>query len=221
MPYGPFADLSRRYAGITDEDSTRARSRLRRACRVLPGGLEADALVASMLGMRLQEDEANHLSLTPQEIRARLFALVEDLIRRLARQRPTILAMEDLHWADDSSMELIEHLLRLVREVPLAIVGVFRRGEGDVPLLPVVAEQYADRMTHLELLPLRRESAVSLVEELLAGAVAAGLGPRPDRGQAEGNPFFVEEVIRTLIERGGLARTADGDGWLVTPRSRA
>ena len=151
VPYGPFADLSRRYAGITDEDSeARARSRLRRACiGSCPEALEADALVASMLGMRLQEDEANHLaSLTPQEIRERLFALVEDLIRRLARQRPTILAMEDLHWADDSSMELIEHLLRLVREVPLAIVGVFRRGEGDVPLLPVVAEQYADRMTH-------------------------------------------------------------------------
>ena len=37
-------------------------------------------------------------------------------------------------------------------------------------------------------------------------------------GKAEGNPFFVEEVIRTLIERGGLERTADGDGWLVTPQ---
>ena len=52
--------------------------------------------------------------------------------------------MEDLHWADDSSIELIEHLLPLVREVPLAIVGVFRRGEGDMPLLPDVTERYAD-----------------------------------------------------------------------------
>ena len=57
VPYGPFADLSRRYAGITDEDSeASARSRLRQGLhRVLPGGLEADALVASMLGMRLRE----------------------------------------------------------------------------------------------------------------------------------------------------------------------
>ena len=218
----PFADLSRRYAGITDEDSeARARSRLRQGLhRVLPGGLEADALVASMLGMRLQEDEANHLAaLTPQAIRERLFALVEDLIRRLARQRPTILAMEDLHWADDSSMELIQHLLPLVHEVPLAIVGVFRRGEGDVPLLPIVAEQYADRLTHLELLPLERESAVSLVEDLLAGAESLPASVRDlIVGKAEGNPFFVEEVIRTLIERGGLERSADGEGWVVTPQ---
>ena len=222
VPYGPFADLSRRYAGITDEDSeARARSRLRQGLhRVLPGGLEADALVASMLGMRLQENEANHLAdLTPQAIRERLFALVEDLIRRLARQRPTILAMEDLHWADDSSMELIQHLLPLVREVPLTIVGVFRRGEGDVPLLPIATEQYADRLTHLELLPLERESAVSLVEELLAGAESLPASVRDlIVGKAEGNPFFVEEVIRTLIERGGLERSADGDGWVVTPQ---
>ena len=93
-----------------------------------------------MLGMRLDETmRPKHLAaLTPQDTRERLFALIEDLIRRLARQRPTILAMEDLHWADDSSIELSRHLLPLVRQVPLAIVGVFRRGEGDVPLLPRV-----------------------------------------------------------------------------------
>ena len=222
MPYGPFADLSRATPAITDEDSeARARSRLRQGLhRVLPGGLEADALVASMLGMRLQEDEEKHLAaLTPQAIRERLFALVEDLIRRLAKQRPTILAMEDLHWADDSSIELIQHLLPLVHEVPLAIVGVFRRGEGDVPLLPIVTEQYADRLTHLDLLPLERESAVSLVGELLAGAEALPSAVRDlIVGRAEGNPFFVEEVIRTLIERGGLERAHEGDAWVVTPK---
>ena len=127
--------------------------------------------------------------------------------------------MEDLHWADDSSMELIQHLLPLVHEVPLAIVGVFRRGEGDVPLLPFVAEQYADRLTHLELLPLERESAVSLVEELLAGAESLPASVRDlIVGKAEGNPFFVEEVIRTLIERGGLERSPNDDGWVVTPK---
>ena len=222
VPYGPFADLSRRYAGITDEDSeARARSRLRQGLhRVLPGGLEADALVASMLGMRLQENETNFLAdLTPTATRDRLFALIEDLIRRLARQRPTILAMEDLHWADDSSMELIQHLLRLVREVPVTIVGVFRRGEGDVPLLRIATEKYADRLTHLDLLPLERASSVDLVEELLAGADALPTSVRDlIVGKAEGNPFFVEEVIRTLIERGGLERTAEGDGWVVTRR---
>ncbi|HEX6474040.1 MAG TPA: adenylate/guanylate cyclase domain-containing protein, partial [Candidatus Limnocylindria bacterium] len=222
VPYGPFADLSRRYAGIKDEDTeARARSRLRQGLnRVLPGGMEAMALVASMLGMRLEDEEAAHLAgLTPQATKERLFALVEDLIRRLARQRATVLVLEDLHWADASSLELVQHLLPLVREVPLAMVGVFRRGEGGVDLLPLATDQYAELLTPIELLPLERESAVSLVEELLAGG--EGL-PATVRdlivGKAEGNPFFVEEVIRTLIERGGLERSPDGAGWVVTPK---
>jgi class 3 adenylate cyclase/tetratricopeptide (TPR) repeat protein len=220
VPYGPFADLTRRYAGITDEDSeSRAGARLRQALqRLLPGGLEASALVGSMLGMRLERDEAEHLAThTPQEVQQRLFALIEDFFRRLAQRRPTLLVMEDLHWADDSSLELIQHLLPLIREVPFAIVGVLRRGEGQIPWWPAVTEHYADRLVHLELVPLARESTVTLVSQLLSGA-----GTLPDSvqnliiGKAEGNPFFVEEVIRTLIERGGLERSADGHRWVAT-----
>ncbi|MEO8252067.1 MAG: adenylate/guanylate cyclase domain-containing protein [Chloroflexota bacterium] len=222
VPYGPFADLTRRYVGISDEDSeSRAGSRLRQALqRVLPGGLEANALVGSMLGMRLERDEEEHLAThSPQEVQQRLFALVEDLLRRLAQQQPTVLVLEDLHWADDSSLELVQHLLPLVRQVPLAIVGVLRRGEAEIPWLPVVIERYADRLTHLELVPLARKSTVTLVEELLSSA-----GSLPDAvqeliiGKAEGNPFFVEEVIRTLIERGALERSADGRRWEMTSR---
>ena len=220
VPYGPFADLTRRYVGITDEDTeSSAHSRLDQALqRVLPSGLEGNALVGSMLGMRLESHEAEHLAThSPQEIKERLFALVEDLLRRLAKQRPTVLVLEDLHWADDSSLELMRHLLPLVRQVPVAIVGVLRRGEAEIPWLAEVTERYADRLTLLELVPLARESTVTLVEELLSST-----GSLPDAvqdlvvGKAEGNPFFVEEVIRTLIERGGLERSADGGGWVVS-----
>ena len=221
VPYGPFADLSRRFAGITDEDpEPRARSRLRRALeRTLPGGLETNALIASMLGMRLERDEANHLAThSPRALQQRLFALIEDLFRRLAQQQPTVLVMEDLHWADDSSIELIRHLLPLVRQVPLAIVGVHRRGEGDLPLRRLVTEEYADRLTNIELVPLAREPTVTLVEQLLSSADSLPAAVQDlIIGKAEGNPFFVEEVIRTLIERGGLARSADGGPWVATP----
>ena len=220
VPYGPFADLTRRYVGITDEDSeSRAHSRLRQALqRVLPSGLEGYALVESMLGMRLQRDAAEHLAThSPQEVQQRLFALVEDLLRRLAKQRPTVLVLEDLHWADDSSIELMRHLLPLSRQVPVAIVGVVRRGESEIPWLADVTERYVERLTVLELVPLAPESTVTLVEELLSGTDSL---PNAVRelivGKAEGNPFFVEEVIRTLIERGGLERSADGRRWVVT-----
>jgi adenylate cyclase len=221
VPYGPFADLTRRYVGITDEDTeARAGARLRQTLqRVLPGGLEGRALISSMLGMRLEPEEAQHLAThSPQELQSRLFALVEDMLRRLAQERPTVLVLEDLHWADATSLDLMQHLLPLVRQVPLAIVGVLRLGEAEIPWLPDVLERYADRLTHLQLLALGRDSTVTLVDELLAGS--GGLPKAVQElivGKAEGNPFFVEEVIRTLIERGALERSDQG-GWAVTDR---
>jgi class 3 adenylate cyclase/tetratricopeptide (TPR) repeat protein len=222
VPYGPFADLSRRYAGITDEDSElRARSRLREALkRVLPADLEANAIVAGMLGMRPESGEADYLAtLSSQTLKQRLFALIEGLFTRLAQERPTILVLEDLHWADGSSLELTQHLLPLVRRLPLAIVGVFRRGQDEVPLWPLVSAEYGDRLTRLELAPLPDTSTVTLVEKLLSTSEL--LPPAAQDliiGKAEGNPFFVEEVIRSLIERGALVRSAEHGGrWIATP----
>lgn len=222
VPYGPFADLSRRYAGITDDDSEpRARSRLSETLeRVLPGDREATAIVAGMLGMGPEADEADYLAtLSSQALKQRLFTLIEGLFARLAQERPTVLVMEDLHWADGSSLELIEHLLPLVKELPLAIVGVFRRGQDELPLWPLVAAEYGDRLVRVELAPLPEPSTVTLVEELLS---TSELLPPAARdlivGKAEGNPFFVEEVIRSLIERGALVRSADHRGrWIATP----
>lgn len=220
VPYGPFADLSRRYAGITDEDSEfRARLRLRQALkRTLSAGLEERAIFGGMLGMRPEGDEAAYLAtLSSQALKQRLFGLIDDLFTRLAQQRPTVLVLEDLHWADGSSLELIQHLLPLVRRVPLAIVGVFRLGQGEPPLWPLITAEYGDRLTQIELAPLAPASTVTLVEQLLSTSEL--LPPAAQKliiGKAEGNPFFVEEVIRSLIERGGLERSEDGRRWNVT-----
>jgi class 3 adenylate cyclase/tetratricopeptide (TPR) repeat protein len=220
VPYGPFVDLSRRYAGIVDEDSeTRARSRLRQALkRVLPGDRQAPAIVAGMLGMRPETNEADYLaSFSSQALQQRLFALIEDLFARLAEQRPTVLVMEDLHWADGSSLELIEHLLPLTRRLPLAVVEVFRRGQADLPRWPLVTADYNDRLTDVELAPLPGASTLTLVEQLLS---TSELLPQVAQdlivGKAEGNPFFVEEVLRSLIERGALVRSEDDGRWTTT-----
>jgi class 3 adenylate cyclase/tetratricopeptide (TPR) repeat protein len=219
VPYGPFADLIRRYAGITDEDSEfRARLRLREALkRTLSAGLEERAIVGGMLGMRPEGDEAFYLAtLSSEALRQRLFGLMEDLFTRLADQHPSVLVLEDLHWADGSSLELIQHLLPLVRRVPLAIVGVFRLGQVEPPLWPLITAEYGDRLAHVELAPLAPESAVALVEELLSTTALPPAAQKLIIGKAEGNPFFVEEVIRSLIERGGLERSEDGSRWIVT-----
>jgi class 3 adenylate cyclase/tetratricopeptide (TPR) repeat protein len=221
LPYGPFLDLCRRYAGITDDDSERrARVRLRDTLdRVLPGDLEANAIVAGMLGMRPQPDEVDFLgTLSSRDLGQRLIALIETIFTRLAEQRPTVLVLEDLHWADDSSIELIERLVRLTERLPLAIVAIFRSGPTESPLQRALMTGAGERLSHVDLHPLSEESTVQLAAELLAIADLPPAARKLIVVKAEGNPFFVEEVIRSLIESGALVRAGEGegDGWTST-----
>jgi class 3 adenylate cyclase/tetratricopeptide (TPR) repeat protein len=232
LAYGPFLDLFRRYAGISDDDTeAEARARLHDAVEdIFPGNLEAQAVLAHTLAMHLSpEEEALLDSLPAATFRWRLFALVEEFLTRLARKRPVILVIEDLHWADLTSIELIEYLLLVLGgHLPLTVVGVARL-RPDEPLnklLHVVQARHADRYTHIPLAPLSETSSLEMVEQLLYRRSGDhSLLPEALRAailrKAEGNPFFVEEVIRSLIERGALVRSpegsGDGNGWLVTP----
>ncbi len=219
VPYGPFLDMCRRYAGITDEESEAlAGARLRQTLEgVLPGDTEAIAIVVGMLGMRLDPTEADVLRvLTPEVLAQHLFAFIERLFSRLAVERPTILVMEDLHWADTSSIELLEHLLPLTRRLPLAIVGVTRPSPGGSVLRPHILTEYADLLTTTELAPLADAATVDLIRRLLSSSAFPVAARKVVLAKAEGNPFYVEEVIRTLIERGGLVRAEDGQRWVAT-----
>jgi predicted ATPase/class 3 adenylate cyclase len=114
------------------------------------------------------------------------------------RGRPAALLLEDLHWADDGSLDLIEHLARANRHSPLLIVALTR---------PELFEQRATWgngeavHTRLELCPLSRQDSRRLVEEILRQVEQTP----PDLHDlivdgAEGNPFFIEEMIKMLIE---------------------
>ncbi|HMA33777.1 MAG TPA: adenylate/guanylate cyclase domain-containing protein, partial [Chloroflexia bacterium] len=221
LAYGPFLDLFRRVAGIRDEDSeAEARARLDRTMvRLFPDDIEAAALFANILAMRLTPEETAHLTpLRAEDLRARLFAHFDALLTRLAAARPVWLVIEDMHWADAASVELVEHLLALTERLPLAVVGVFRsHPDSTSRILQAVAEvSYGDRYIHLPLAILPDDSSLRMATQLL------GMDPLSPAlqalivGKAEGNPFFVEEVLRSLIDRGALLRDESGTGWQTT-----
>ncbi len=217
--YGPFLDMFRRYSGIKDEDSdSRARQRLRDAVeRVLPGDSDANAVIAHALGMRPAPEDADIVTrLSAQALRQRLFEAIEAVFSALAEQQPTILVMEDVHWADSSSIELLEHLLPLTERLPLAMVLVFRSGPNEFPLQSMVRSTYRDRLTELALTRLPDASTHTMVEELLSSSEVLGGVQALVIRKAEGNPLFVEEVIRSLIERGALVRDEQGEAWIAT-----
>ncbi|HUS17032.1 MAG TPA: adenylate/guanylate cyclase domain-containing protein, partial [Chloroflexia bacterium] len=222
LAYGPFLDLIRRYAGIKDDDSeAEARTRLNAVLAGLfPADVDAPAIFANLLAMHLAEGDAAIIAALPGEaLRRRLFTLLEELFARLASERPLWLVIEDMHWADLASVELIEYLLPLTQRLPLAVVGVFRLHPDETPrIFQILAEaSYPDRYTHIALTALAEAASLAMVQQLLA------MPDLPDSlgamitAKAEGNPFFVEEVLRSLIERGALVRAESGEGWETTP----
>ena len=148
----------------------------------------------------------------PPEMRRRyLFNGLLELLRNLCKDGPYVLFFDDLHWADDASLALLEHVAPHLSELPVVMVGTYRDVELEVgkpferTLATLVRQRLATRLT------------VKRLPEASVGELLAALGggtPLPPLVSAifretEGNPFFVEEVFAHLSEEGKLF---DADG---------
>ena len=221
LSYGPFLDLLGRHIGIADEQDTEEQQTALRLYVATHFPSEADVypVLAQLFAFPLGREETELLKeLKGDAFRARLFAIIEQFLLSLAKDQPVVLLIEDLHWADQSSIDLLAHIIPLLEQGRLAIIGISRsRSEpkGLWDKLTPVLEQYRERLIEVSLQPLPVQASRTLIEELLGGKQL----PEPLAAElldkAEGNPFFLEEVLRSLIERGALVRI--GEQWTVTP----
>jgi predicted ATPase len=126
-------------------------------------------------------------------------------IRGLCRERPVVFALHDIHWADHRTLELVERLVELLDELPLMIAVTSRAAPdaNDRRLREHARLAHPDRLVELSLGPLSDAEA----EELLAQLAPGELDPEA-RGEvialAEGNPLYLEHLLRSLLESGGL-----------------
>ncbi|HEY7400931.1 MAG TPA: ABC transporter substrate-binding protein [Actinomycetota bacterium] len=163
---------------------------------------------------RLVLDAAARVAeLAPEAMQYRTFEVVRTLLARLAEDGPVAVALEDLHWADATSLQLLERLLSDT-EVSALLLVLTTRPERDHPswrVKELAARDLPHRTRELALEALSGDAG----RELLHALVGAGTMP-PEMeerilGPAEGNPFFLEELVRSLVDAGALVR-ADG-GW--------
>ena len=152
--------------------------------------------------------------LAPSEERLRLFDNVGRFLQALAVHRGLLLFIDDLHWADRGTLSLLHYILRHLRNDRVMVLSAYRDVElnHSHPLAGILVDWNREHLiTRLALGRFSREDTTSMLVTLFGedtiSVEFADLGFR----ETEGNPFFVEEVVKALIEQGEIYRS--GDRW--------
>jgi class 3 adenylate cyclase/tetratricopeptide (TPR) repeat protein len=207
LPYGegitfwPIAEVTKAGAGITENDTaSAAEAKLR---ELMPAAEDRDgvvAAVASLIGL-------SDAPLRPEEV----FWAVRKLLEGLAAEQPLVVVFDDIHWGEDTFLDLLEYLAGSATKVPMLILCLTRPEIGELRPALAGGELTADS---IELLPLSAEDSRALMQNLLGAAeLPAELSDRLSTA-AEGNPLFVEEMLRMLVDEGLLE--LDGGRWQAT-----
>ena len=146
------------------------------------------------------------------EWKRQIYLVLFDVLGALARTRPLLYVLEDLHYADSASLDLLWFLASRASRVPLLVLLAQRLGAGPQP------RPSRTNFTQMVLEPLSDEEAARIVDSTLEWAPSE----LRDRivARAGGNPFFIEESIRALADSGAISRDDKGD-WILRERAAA
>ena len=191
------AEALRAWAGVDDVTG--------RAATLERLGLEPDALpyLASLLSG--SDDLQGGANGSSAEFDAALAKAYSTWLRGLARERPVVFAVHDMHWADHCTRALVEGLLGLVDDEALMIAVTTRPTPdgNDQRLRERALREHRDRVVELRLAPLTEAESNEVLSELAPGELS-GEARREVIAVAEGNPFYLEQLLRSLLESGGL-----------------
>ena len=199
ITFWPLAEVVREAAGIGNEDSPRVATR--RIDRLMErGGAEDREAVV--------ERVAAAINLSPAQFPvAELMWGGRRFLETMAADGPVVMLVDDLHWAEPTFLDFLDHLLETVENASILILGSARHE---------IAERHADWSTGhdsmlIKLAPLSEADAGRIVEELL-GSLEASVRERIALA-AEGNPLYVEQIVSMLVETGAIQRGVEG--WVA------
>ncbi len=201
IPYLPLQEIIRDNCGITDPDTPgEIGEKVRAALDQVGMDAEAGApYLLQMLGVK--EGTEGLAQIGPETIKVRIFATLRQLTLAGSRRRPLVLAVEDLHWIDKTSEEYFAAVVEHLAGAPVLLLTTSRPGYQP----PWLGKSYA---TQIALRPLSAEHSRTLVQSTVERADLAG--PMTDLilGKGEGNPFFLEELTRAVLEQADAALAA-------------
>ncbi|HEV8310360.1 MAG TPA: sigma 54-interacting transcriptional regulator, partial [Methylomirabilota bacterium] len=193
-PYGPLLDVLRQACGVTEDDLPPVVSQTLRA-RLEGLGLDPDVDAPYLLhALGFTEGTEGLAPLSPETIKIGTFEALRRLVLRQGRGRPAVLVIEDLHWIDRTSEEVLAALVDRLAGVPVLVVASYRPG---------YRPSWMDRsyVTQLTLPELSPEDSRAIVESALGAAAGPLVLTEAIVKRAEGNPFFLEELAWAIAER--------------------
>lgn len=194
--YQPVLDLLRDYLGLkAGQAPADARRRIAAAVAGLPVAGDTLPLLLDFLG--LGDASSTGPRIDPAVRKSRLMDLVRSLVRSGAAGGPAVMVVEDLHWIDSASSEFIEAIADAVSGTRTLLLLNFRSGY-DAPWMQ------RDHYRQIALSPLDRVETAYLLGDLLGLDSSMDQVAHDIADRTQGNPFFAEELVRTLVERGYL-----------------
>jgi predicted ATPase len=209
IPYFPFREAFKSYiSAISDEKTKSAVSKQLRTT----GWFEQEFA---------QKPEKHEPYLTPQIERDRTFETTARVLIQLSAQKPLVLFVDDLHWADPLSLALLHYLSRECRKSRLLIIGTYRleelahtEGEEHHPLEEAMfVMSRDDLLTKMKLPPLKRHDFPELLKSMFRSSLSREFEEKLFE-ETEGNPLFVVEMLNMLVSEGCLSEK-DGH-WILT-----
>ena len=148
--------------------------------------------------------------------RLQLFEGVAAVLAKASESRPVLLLIDDLHWADEASVAMLGHIVRVLQDRPVMVLATYREVElsGTGALDDLLVALNRERLAYrLSLRRLSRSDVAEMVAAIFGMEEAPPELVDPIFQETDGNPFFVEEVVKSLVEEGKVERI--GDRWVV------
>jgi class 3 adenylate cyclase/predicted ATPase len=222
--YGLFQRLIRQVSGIGYDDAPRMmQKKLQTLVESLPEGgrPRATQLFEALFGLN---NDNGGPPLEGETFKRELLEAMYAWWRARFSEQPTVLVFDDMHWCDAASIELLRELLPLTAEIGLLMICAMRaeRRSPAWQIRTIADEIYQHRYTEVTLHALSGSESSELVSRLLAIPEIPDVLRTSILEKSDGNPFFIEEVVRTLIENGIVVpedRMVDGETvryWVAT-----
>lgn len=221
-PYSMWLDLIQNWLRIHPAESKgNARDRLRYQAEVLWGDrwTEHYAFLATFLSLPLEgifAERTKHLD--AEGLRQQFFLTIRSWVEEMVRRGPLVLAFSDVHWTDATSLDMVKYCLPLCDHEALLWLIVCRsdRSSPTWEFHHWIETEYPHRLTSVVLPPMTDDQSCEFIDQLIGSQVMSTDTCALIAGKAEGNPYYVGQLVQSLIEQEALVQDAETGRWRVT-----